>query len=380
MDQSAAVLPLQRPKDVSVTDIEQELDKIWASRGESVAARAATFNLLVYEASSGSSSFAPAVSVEGIASQNPCRVIELRSKGTTEDVVEANVAAYCPVSRERSALVCCEYITIQGPESSFLRMRSTVSSLLIQELPTFLWWQGDLDLPLFNPLVEISSRVIVDTRSLTTPEAALKTLNHLILNGRACGDLNWKRLASWQELTAQAFDPPDRRNAIFSVDRVTIDYKAGNISQAMLFLGWIASRLGWKPTQRVETLEHDYLINRVTFTAPNQRIVQAELASVPLTSDATAAGDLIGLRLNSTDLNADACTVLCSETTGCMRMESMGGAQSCAIHQVAPIDQQTVDTLLDQNLHITGSDHLFEESLALTIEILNLVENSRKLD
>jgi glucose-6-phosphate dehydrogenase assembly protein OpcA len=379
MDQSAAVLPLQRPKDVSVADIEQELDKIWASRGESVAARAATFNLLVYESSAGSS-FGPTVSVEGIASQNPCRVIELRSKGANEDAVEANVAAYCPVSRERSALVCCEYITIQGPESSFLRMCSTVSSLLIQELPTFLWWQGDLDLPLFDQLVEIASRVIVDTRSLRNPELALKTLHRLIVNGRACGDLNWKRLASWQELTAQAFDPPDRRNAIFLVDRVTIDYKAGNSSQAMLFLGWIASRLGWEPTQRVETIEHDYLINRVTFTSPNQKMIHAELAAVPLTSDATAAGDLIGLRLSSTDLSADACTVLCSETTGCMRMESMGGAQSCAIHQVSPIDQQTVDTLLDQNLHLTGSDRLFEESLASAIQILNKVENGAKLD
>lgn len=49
MDQPAAVLPLQTPKDVSIEDIEQELNKIWSSKGESVAARAATFTLVVYE-------------------------------------------------------------------------------------------------------------------------------------------------------------------------------------------------------------------------------------------------------------------------------------------------------------------------------------------
>ena len=37
---TAAVLPLQAPKDVSVEEIQAELSKIWTAKGESVAARA----------------------------------------------------------------------------------------------------------------------------------------------------------------------------------------------------------------------------------------------------------------------------------------------------------------------------------------------------
>ncbi|MCJ2544350.1 glucose-6-phosphate dehydrogenase assembly protein OpcA [Thermostichus vulcanus] len=376
MDQSAAVLPLQAPKDVSIDDIEQELNKIWSSKGESVAARAATFTLVVYE-SLDDALLLPSPTVEAIATQNPCRVIDLRAKreGSAEDVIESQVAAYCPVTREqRSSLVCCEYITLKAPESAFVRACSTVASLLIPSLPTFLWWQGDLDLNslLFQKLVSLSNRVIVDSRGFVNPEEDLGEMYLLTTEGRQCGDLNWKRLSSWQELTAQAFDPPDRRESLQAVDRVTLDYKAGNPCQAFLFLGWLASRLGWTPIERVQTKEHDYLIDRIRFQRASGGEVMAELAAVPLASEMTQPGDLIGMRLTSSDIRADACTVLCSETTGCMRMEAMGGAQSCVIRQVAPIEHDSLDTLLTAELQRLGPDHLYEETLVVVDQILKL--------
>ncbi|MFQ3585605.1 MAG: glucose-6-phosphate dehydrogenase assembly protein OpcA [Cyanobacteriota bacterium] len=376
MDQSAAVLPLQAPKDVSIDDIEQELNKIWSSKGESVAARAATFTLVVYE-SLDDALLLPSPTVEAIATQNPCRVIDLRAKreGSAEDVIESQVAAYCPVTREqRSSLVCCEYITLKAPESAFVRACSTVASLLIPSLPTFLWWQGDLDLNslLFQKLVSLSNRVIVDSRGFVNPEEDLGEMYLLTTEGRQCGDLNWKRLSSWQELTAQAFDPPDRRESLQAVDRVTLDYKAGNPCQAFLFLGWLASRLGWTPVERVQTKEHDYLIDRIRFQRASGGEVMAELAAVPLASEMTQPGDLIGMRLTSSDIHADACTVLCSETTGCMRMEAMGGAQSCVIRQVAPIEHDSLDTLLTAELQRLGPDHLYEETLVVVDQILKL--------
>lgn len=201
MDQSAAVLPLQTPKDVSIEDIERELNKIWSSKGESVAARAATFTLVVYE-SLDDALLLPSPTVEAIATQNPCRVIDLRAKreGSADDAIEAQVAAYCPVTREqRSSLVCCEYITLKAPESAFVRACSTVASLLIPNLPTFLWWQGDLDLNslLFQKLVALSNRVIVDSRGFVNPEEDLQEIHLLVGEGRHCGDLNWRRLLPW---------------------------------------------------------------------------------------------------------------------------------------------------------------------------------------
>ncbi len=375
MDHSAAVLPLQSPKDVSVSEIEQELRKVWTTKGESVAARAATFNLVVYE-SLDNTVLSPSGPVEAIATQNPCRVIDLREKvgANEDDGIEAQVAAYCPINRDRSSLVCCEYITMQAPSAAFSRMCNTISSLIISDLPTYLWWQADVDLgsSTFQQLVEFSDRIIIDSRGLTHPENGLGELYQLSQQDRHCGDLNWQRLSSWQELTAQAFDPPERRQSLSAIDRVTIDYNAGNPCQAFLFLGWLASRLQWTPVKRIRGQEHDHLIDRITLTGPDGHTVEAELAAVPLTSETTPAGDLMGLKLSATDTSVDACTVLCSETTGCMRMETMGGAQACHVRQVSPIDHATKAHLLELQLQRVGSDSLFEESLKVTHQILTV--------
>ncbi|MEL7082920.1 MAG: OpcA/G6PD domain-containing protein, partial [Cyanobacteria bacterium J06597_1] len=153
-------------------------------------------------------------------------------------------------------------------------------------------------------------------------------------------------------------------------DRVTIDYQADNPCQAWMYLGWFASRLGWQPLSRQQTKEHDYLIDRLIFKTDRREDIQVELASVPTVTP--TPGELVGLRLNSTDPNADACTVLCSETTGCMRMEVKGGAQSCRIQQVSPVEQQTAETLLAQQLQRAGQDKLYEDTIAMVTKLLEL--------
>ena len=76
MSTQTSVVSLQAPKDVSVSQVEAELSKIWQSYGENSAARASTFNLLVYEPETIGVASRMA-SVDAIASQSPCRVIDL---------------------------------------------------------------------------------------------------------------------------------------------------------------------------------------------------------------------------------------------------------------------------------------------------------------
>jgi glucose-6-phosphate dehydrogenase assembly protein OpcA len=81
-------------------------------------------------------------------------------------------------------------------------------------------------------------------------------------------------------------------------------------------------------------------------------------------------GDLIDFKLSSTNLEADCCTVICSETRGCMRMEAGGGAQSCRVQHVTPLADHSAELLMSQQLRRWGRDVLFEESLALVAQIL----------
>ncbi len=311
---------------------------------------------------------------DAIAAANPCRIIALCPTVGEDEGVTAQVSASCPIQKQsQSTLVCCEYITLRGTAAALERNAGMISALMIGELPKFIWWKAtpDSDYSLFKRLADDSNSVIIDSSSFNNSEADLLRIHTLMEQGTPIADLNWRRLAAWQELAAAAFDPPERRAALKEVDRVTIDYEKGNEAQALMYLGWLASRLQWRPVS-YEKEGGDYDIRRIQFTTSDQSTVEAELAGVPIADVGEVAGDLISLRLSSTNLDADCCTVLCSETTGCMRMEAGGGAQSCRIQQVTPLFDQKTEFLMSQQLQRWGSDMLYEESLAVTTQIIKL--------
>ncbi len=444
--QSAPIVSLQAPKDVSLNEIEAELSKIWQSYGVA-ATRATTFSLIVYEPEETQQMLAalgfysgpidgipgPRTSValreaqkaygllatgkataetlarlreefalrrgnganggdngtngmpyaldtkspsvaDAIASRNPCRIIALCPVAGEDEGVTAQVSAYCPIQKQSSTtLVCCEYITLKGTVAALERVAGIIPALLIGGLPKFLWWKAtpEPNYSLFKRLATVCNSVIVDSSQFTETEVDLLRLQQLLEAGTPVADLNWRRLSAWQELTAEAFDPPQRRAALNEVDRVTIDYEKGNPAQALMFLGWLASRLKWHPVS-FQQEGGDYNIKRIHFVTEEQRQVEAELAAMPTADSGEIPGDLIDLRLDSTNPQADCCTVLCSETTGCMRMEAGGGAQSCRFEQVSPLSDQKAEVLLSQQLQSWGPEALYEESLTVTAEILKL--------
>ncbi|MBE9043249.1 glucose-6-phosphate dehydrogenase assembly protein OpcA [Pleurocapsales cyanobacterium LEGE 10410] len=448
----APIVSLQAPKDVSIDEIEAELQSLWQTQGsdEDAAAvtRAATFSLIVYEpddtqqllASLGfytgpidgiagprikaaikaaqktfdmevtgksdealldrlhqefiqakekdrltpenktaAINYTPdseGATADAIAASNPCRIITLCPILGEDTGVKAQVSAYCPINKQsKNTLVCCEYITLSGTAQALDRIGGIIAALAIADLPKFVWWKATPtpEHPLFQRLVSSSDTVIFDSSSFIEPETDLKSLAELLKQDTALADLNWRRLAPWQELAAAAFDPPERRSAIYEVDQVTIDYEQGNQAQALMFLGWLASRLKWTPVE-YKFEGGDYDIRKVKFTDEKKRSIEAELAGIPTADWGEIPGDLVSLRLNSTNQDADCCTVLCSSTSGCMRMEAGGGAQSCYIEQVTPIFDQKSEDLLSQQLQRWGREMLYEESMAITAKILKLAE------
>lgn len=309
---------------------------------------------------------------DAIASTNPCRIITLCPTTGEDQGVVSQVSAYCPIKKSTSnTLICCEYITLTGTSSAFERIGGIISELMIPELPKFIWWKAGIepDYALFKRLISNCDRLIIDSSIFHDPEQDLEKIGKLLTQKLPINDLNWSRLAPWQELTAEAFDPPERREAIWEVDKVTIDYEQGNAAQALMYLGWLASRLQWQPVE----YRHeggDYDIRTVKFVTADGKHIEAELAGIPLTDWGAVLGDLISLRLTSTNLNADCCTVLCSETTGCMRMEASGGAQACRIQQVTSVSDQNTEQLLGKQLQRWGRDALYEESMNVTHQIL----------
>ena len=354
-------------------------DAVLLTRLQQEFAQAKTQDKLTSENKTAAISYTPdseGITADAIAASNPCRIVTLCPILGEDTGVTAQVSAYCPINKQtQNTLVCCEYITLSGTVEALNRIGGIIAELAIADLPKFVWWKATPtpDLPLFKRLVSSSDTVIFDSSSFAEPEVDLKSLAELLKQDTALADINWRRLAPWQELAAAAFDPPERRSEIFEVDQVTIDYEQGNQSQALMFLGWLASRLKWTPVEY--TLEGgDYDLRKVKFTDEQQRTIEAELAGLPTADWGDIPGDLVSLRLSSTNLEADCCTVLCSSTTGCMRMEAGGGAQSCYIEQVTPLFDQKTEELLGQQLQRWGREMLYEESMVISAQILKLAK------
>jgi glucose-6-phosphate dehydrogenase assembly protein OpcA len=316
---------------------------------------------------------------DAIAVQNPCRIISLCPVLGDEEGVTTQVSVSCPLPLQKTSasLICCEYVTLRGSKPALNHIGDVVASLLIADLPKFVWWKAtpNPEQALFKQMVEACNGIILDSSYFSDPESEFLKIYEMVETKTSVVDLNWHRISAWQELTAEAYDPPERRVSLGEVDQVAIDYEKGNAAQALMYLGWLASRLGWEPVSYTEA-GGDYDLRHVQFTA-NGKTIEAELAAIPTADSGEIIGDLIGLRLTSTNPQADCCTILCSETTGCMRMEAGGTAQSCRTELVTAINDQRAELLLSQQLQRWGQDVLYEESLAVVNHILQIRDRSR---
>ena len=312
---------------------------------------------------------------DAIASANPCRIITLCPTTEEDEGVQAQVSAYCPIQkRSQNSLICCEYVTLRGTASALERIGGIIAELMIPELPKFIWWKAspEVDYGLFQRLASQANTIIVDSSTFSEPETDLSQIGLILQKDLAIADLNWSRLAPWQELTAENFDLPERRAAVREIDQVVLDYEKGNHAQALMYLGWVASRLKWRPVGYSHE-PGDYDIRRVSFLSVDQRPIEAELAGLPLADFGEILGDLVSIKLGSTNPQANCGLVLCSSTMGCMRMEAGGSAQSYRIQQVTSLGDQNTEQLLGRQLQRWGRDVLYEESMAIICDIFQLI-------
>jgi hypothetical protein len=60
-------------------------------------------------------------------------------------------------------------------------------------------------------------------------------------------DLAWLRSVPWRERVAAAFDPIVWRPELDAINKVELRMHPGSTLSALLWLGWLASRLEWEP-------------------------------------------------------------------------------------------------------------------------------------
>ena len=152
--------------------------------------------------------------------------------GTDDDAPRPGVLS---VGRER--------VEIEMGPRHLRSLATVVDPLLVSDLATMVWSpHGHHDA--VEALRELAQVVLLDSQDDEATEALARAQD---LAGNAyVVDLAWLRSTPWRERVAAAFDPPVLRNALGQIARVQVRHRSDSVASAILFCGWLGSRLGWR--------------------------------------------------------------------------------------------------------------------------------------
>lgn len=318
--------PMWEERDTSVHAVAQHLASLWdasvaaADESEPVVGekgmphgRASVLNLIVTVLD------APAAdrvvhTLMDLGVRHPSRAIILVPQpGSEARPIDARISTHCHDVATGGDRVCYEEVVLTVRGDAAAHLSGVVAPLLIHDLPTSVWWPGDPPFadPVFDQLVEMGDHLIVDSSDFGDLLGGLRRLAN-VRRRSGVGDLVWERLRWWQELTAQFFDTPRFRRYLPNLSRLHIRYAtappastrdddddvapgvAAPMSQALLYAGWIATRLGWRRHRTLESLSDGRFHLRL-----EGRYEMVDLLIEPSETDEVRPGELLSVRLAS---------------------------------------------------------------------------------
>lgn len=247
--------------EVPVGRIEAELAALWRHAAEPRAGqpprpvtRACLWNLIIRVQGDAQFTHAKRV-VDDLAQRIPARTIVMRAEphGGADQIrawVEANWRR--PDAGHASG---SDEITLFAAGRAVERLPSLVRALLYSDAPMAMFWPGALPAAeaVVRELLHQADRLVVDTRKLVD-ERGLGELCRLWAEDPELQvtDLSWLGISPLRGMCAALFDPPRDPGRLQAIDRVRVTSNIqGTQARALLALGWLASRLGWRAARRL---------------------------------------------------------------------------------------------------------------------------------
>jgi glucose-6-phosphate dehydrogenase assembly protein OpcA len=138
-----------------------------------------------------------------------------------------------------------ERISLNMGERHLEGLDTIVDPLLVQDLATVVWAPHGHSKGV-DALRRLAQVVLLDSQDEPTVAGGLARSADLAGNAYIV-DLAWLRSTPWRERVAAAFDPPAERSHLRAISSVTVRHREDSLAAAVLFCGWLSSRLGWKP-------------------------------------------------------------------------------------------------------------------------------------
>jgi glucose-6-phosphate dehydrogenase assembly protein OpcA len=212
--------------------------------------RASTCTLVIV-AHSSTDSRRSRETLHQLASAVPSRVLLFLLDDAAE-TASAHVWAHCTLTSRGHQGACYDVIEVTVPPRLAEAIPNIVAVNRLGQLPTFLFWNGQVDLasPEFRAIARVADRLVIDSERSDAPLRALSDYAmYLGTEGATIrgSDLAWTRLSTWRELIAQSFDPPNTRRYAGQISNIEMTYDESHAAGAILLASWISSRLGFRP-------------------------------------------------------------------------------------------------------------------------------------
>lgn len=368
---------------IDVGRLEKELAASWQSEAGaegSGVTRVCVLNLIVYASHEDDRAHIDQV-LDEVTAHTPSRALVLIvNRTSTEAKLEARVSTLCQEeSRGGAKRVCGEQVTIEASGAQVETAASAIEPLVVPDVPVFLWWK---DIPheedkLFNRLVELSDRVVIDSLVFDHPHEDLKRLAQIISERRQyllVSDVNWGRLTSWRNLIAGFWDVADYRPYLDAIDHVLIEFDPPDVAsgeiaaQALLVIGWMASRLKWQPTGE---LKREGRSAHVSMEAGGRKL-SVELRA---NDDRHGCDGLIaGLTFKSGSSGAEFFVGVNEEWTKLETSAKIGDAHT--VGRVVTYEAKSEGQRLSRELGMLSRDVIYEQTIASVSQLIEALQHS----
>ena len=374
---------IEVPQVLDVEAVERELAVLWKNSVEpepddgGAVMRARVANMVIFTTDTSRLDEVNET-VCNLSTAHPCRALVIVAERDAADRdIQLYISSFSDTTGGRQRL-CCEELVLMAQGKFVPELPSAALPLLVSDLPVFLWWCDELteDEPIFLDFKDAADRLILDTAKSHKPIETLLAVARMYGQAGAhslgISDINWARLTSWRSLMASFYDPPHCKDVLSSLEHVVIEYSApeGDASavapQAVLFAGWLGSRLGWKlSTENAKksdaTVSFEVTAEGRKFTLELKRVSRpamrpGRLAQAELTTEGKKARFLVYRDESGGHL----------ETQVTIDGVSYPG-------RVLPVRNRSTAQLLGRELEIITNDDIYMESVRMAEKIIRLL-------
>jgi glucose-6-phosphate dehydrogenase assembly protein OpcA len=313
--------------------------------------------------------------VATLASRHPSRAVVLSPTDPDGPAsFDAHIYASCQLPDKGSSEVCTEEILIKVGGELAQHLSSTVAPLLIHDLPVVLWWPDDVPFGRAD-FVELSDevdRLFVDSghfrrHGLTRLVGMAEAVRH----GLVVHDVSWMRLMLWRELLASCFDHPLLVNELryLSSIRVDVARPGGGVrlSRAVLFVGWLMSRLR---LQVVEPLHESAGESWVATVRAGKREIGVEIrpVAVEFSGAVRASGSVVRAELEARRSEATTHVNVTRQADHLLATANWNGAS--VVRRASKLETFDEAPYLAESLDRTGHDRLFAQALDKSVALV----------